>query len=128
ELVRLDADVVALQEVRSRLADDHNHPSDAATFLQRRTAYGFMAFRPYPGNAAEGLASLSEHPLRVVGAGSGTIEDCALRVTVDIDRVSQALTNVHLDWRRADPGAADRRDRQRANARLRRRPVRNPAR
>ena len=98
-LVRLDADIIALQEVRSHLADDQNHSSDAATFLQGRTAYEFMAFHPYPGEPGEGLAFLSKHPLRVAGAGSGTIDDCALRVTVDIDGVGLALTNVHLDWR-----------------------------
>ncbi len=96
ELIRLDADVVALQEVRSHLADDG--PADAASFLRERTGYGFAAFRPYPGHPEEGLAFLGKHPLHVVGTGSAAIDDCALRITVEIEGISLALTNVHLDY------------------------------
>ncbi len=96
ELIRLDADVVALQEVRSHLADGGT--ADAATFLRERTGYGFAAFRPYPGHPEEGLAFLGKHPLQVVGTGSAAIDDCALRVTVEIEGIALALTNVHLDY------------------------------
>lgn len=95
ELIRLDADIVALQEVRSHLADDRT--SDAATFLQARTGYEFVAFRPFPGNPGEGLAFLSKHPPRVTGTGSAAIDDYALRVTIDIEGTGLALANVHLD-------------------------------
>lgn len=96
ELIRLDAGIVALQEVRSHLADDQS--SDAATFLKGKAGYEFMAFRPFPGDPGEGLAFLGKHPLRVVEPGSTTIGDCALRVTLDIEGIGLALTNVHLDY------------------------------
>jgi len=95
-LTWIDADIVALQEVRRHLTGDPG--SDSATFPRARTGYAFAAFQPFPANPEEGLAFLGKHPLRVTGNGLAAIGDCALRVTVDIEGIGFALTNAHLDY------------------------------
>jgi len=94
ELARVDADVVALQEVAADV--DVGHRIDAARYIADRCGYEHVALRLYPGEPAEGLAVLGKYPLRDVEVGGRG--DCGLRVRLGLGGAEIALTNVHLDW------------------------------
>lgn len=100
ELVRLDADVVALQEVAAQVGEDDGR--DAAKYLAERCSYGYVETRFYPNDPYEGLAFLSKQPLRLIEAGWDTdlpaLANCGLRVRVSVGGTEVAITNVHLDW------------------------------
>jgi len=94
-LVRLDADVVALQEISMDLVDG----SDAALWLAARTGHAHVLVHRYVDTPGEGLAFLARTPLRPRPAPGGV--DVALRCETSIGDVALTLTNVHLDWRSA---------------------------
>ncbi len=100
ELVRLDADVVALQEVAARVEEHDGR--DAAALLAERCGYGHVVTRLYPNDPDEGVAFLSKQPLRAVEAGWDTglsaLANCGLRARVSVGGTKVVLTNVHLDW------------------------------
>ena len=87
ELARLDADVVALQEVSAVAEQDYEQ-------------YPYAVFRRYPDTEAEGLGFLSKSPLLSVEAGwevSEALRGCGLRVKTRLPNCFVAVTNVHLD-------------------------------
>lgn len=89
ELERINADIVALQEV-SEIAE------------QNYAQYPHSFFLRYPDDEDEGLGFLSKFPLLSAEAGweySGVLHDCGLRVKLQADGTNIALTNVHLDWK-----------------------------
>ncbi|MDQ3541852.1 MAG: endonuclease/exonuclease/phosphatase family protein [Chloroflexota bacterium] len=92
-LIRLDADVVALQEV----AMDFGEHADAAHWLAERTGHAHVLVHRYADEPGEGLAFLARTPLRHRPLADDI--DIALRVETTIGDVPLALTNVHLDWR-----------------------------
>jgi endonuclease/exonuclease/phosphatase family metal-dependent hydrolase len=107
ELVRLDADVVALQEAPVRASVG----LPLAAYLRERTGYPHLLYLPYPGPAdkrewPEGLAFLSKHPLTRMRAnwagGEPTENSWGARVEVRWQERRLGITNVHLDWRHAD--------------------------
>jgi len=94
ELNRVNADVVALQEV-SAIAE------------QSYTQYPHTVFRRYSEQGGEGLGNeglrfLSKFPVLSAEAGwefSAALHNCGLRVKLRINGVSVAVTNVHLDYK-----------------------------
>ncbi len=94
ELNRVDADVVALQEV-SAIAE------------QGYPQYPQTVFRRYPeegkeGLGEEGLGFLSKFPVLSAEAGwefSTALHNCGLRIKLRINESSVAVTNVHLDYK-----------------------------
>ena len=90
ELGRIDADIVALQEV-------------PAAAWEESEQYPYTVFRRYPEDEDEGLAFLSKFPLLSVEGGwetgSPALHDCGLRVKVRINNSLAAVTTVHLDYR-----------------------------
>ena len=89
ELVRVNADVVALQEV-------------SAVAEQEYAQYPYTAFVRYPDNEDEGLGFLSKVPLLSVEAGwefSSVLQGCGLRVKIALSDHQIAVTNVHLDYK-----------------------------
>lgn len=104
ELTRIDADVVALQEVPLAVGgQDASVLGNAADFIAANTPNIQTAFRQYPSDPAEGVAFVSKHPFITVEAGwetaSAELGDCGLRVTLEIEGVKVAVTNIHLDYR-----------------------------
>jgi len=101
ELERIDADVVALQEVPAMAWEGSRQ--DAAHFVSERGQYPHVAFHRYPGDEEEGLAFLSKLPFLSVEAGweasPTALRDCGLRVRVDLEGAAVAITNVHLDYK-----------------------------
>lgn len=99
ELTRIDADLVALQEVPLRADDDDLR--DMAQFVSEQTVYPYAAFRKYPCDD-EGLAFLSKSPFLSVEAGWETsieaLRECGLRVEINLSGMDIAFTNVHLDY------------------------------
>jgi endonuclease/exonuclease/phosphatase family metal-dependent hydrolase len=107
ELVRLDADIVALQEAPVRASVG----LPLAAYLRERTGYPHLLYLPYPGPAdkrewPEGLAFLSKLPLTRMRAnwagGEPTENSWAARVEVRWQARRLGITNVHLDWRHAE--------------------------
>ncbi|WP_214696879.1 MULTISPECIES: endonuclease/exonuclease/phosphatase family protein [unclassified Exiguobacterium] len=97
EVKRIDADLVALQEVRSY------EQGSVAHDIAEATGYPFCVFHPYPDSPDEGLAFLSKVPLGSVEAiWESDVEEsnfCATRVTLTFGGQEWGLTNVHLNWR-----------------------------
>lgn len=97
EVKRVDADVVALQEVRSY------EEGSVAHDIAEATGYPFCVFHPYPDSPDEGLAFLSKVPLSSVEAiWEEDVEEsnfCATRVTLAFGGQEWGITNVHLNWR-----------------------------
>ncbi|WP_214780029.1 endonuclease/exonuclease/phosphatase family protein [Exiguobacterium sp. s22] len=97
EVKRIDADVIALQEVRSY------EEGSVAHDISETTGYPFCVFHPYPDSPDEGLAFLSKFPLSSVEAiWEEDVEEsnfCATRVTFTLGGQEWGLTNVHLNWR-----------------------------
>lgn len=79
ELTRLDADVVALQEVRSRVTANSDSSTDAATHLSGLSGHKHVAFQAYRENPGEGLAFPSKHPVGVAELESEGLDSFALR-------------------------------------------------
>jgi maltose 6'-phosphate phosphatase len=90
EIVRIDPDVMALQEVPNldelqSIADEVNLP--------------YYTFMKYP-DEEEGLAIISKAPLEIENnSNNEIINQCAQRVTVSIKGLTLGLANVHLDWK-----------------------------
>ncbi|WP_214822390.1 MULTISPECIES: endonuclease/exonuclease/phosphatase family protein [unclassified Exiguobacterium] len=97
EVKRIDADVIALQEVRS------DEQGSVAHDIAEQTGYPFCVFHPYPDSPDEGLAFLSKVPLSSVEAiwekGVEECHFCATRVTLERGSQEWGITNVHLNWR-----------------------------
>ena len=103
EICRIDADVVALQEVPLAVGRQNaNSFGNAADFIAENTPNVYRAFRQYPADPAEGIAFVSKHAFISVEAGWETafadLSDCGLRVILEIEGVQVAVTNVHLDY------------------------------
>lgn len=96
----LDADIVALQEVASRVSEHDDR--DAARYLADQCGYGHVEFRVYPDDPREGLAFISKTPFQAGEAGWETglqsLGNCGLRMTARIGLTTLALTNLHLDY------------------------------
>jgi endonuclease/exonuclease/phosphatase family metal-dependent hydrolase len=110
EVARLDADIVALQEVPVEAEPGLPIPD----YLRAHTPYPRVLHLPYPGPAdkrewPEGLAFLSQHPLTDVRAnwqgGRPTENSWAARTVIQWQGRSLGVTNVHLDWRHAESRA-----------------------
>lgn len=89
ELDRVNADVIALQEVSAIV--EQNYPQ-----------YPYTVFRRYPNDEFEGLGFLSKSPLLNVEAGwevSEALRGCGLRVKISLADHQVAITNVHLDYK-----------------------------
>jgi len=104
ELTRIDADVVALQEVPFAVGErDASYLGNVADFISENTRNAYCVFRQYPDDTTEGVAFISKHPFSTVEAGWETsftdLGDCGLRVTIDIKGLMVGITNVHLDYR-----------------------------
>ena len=101
ELGRINADVVALQEVPSRVSVTDSR--DTATYLAERLSYPHFAFRAYPDDPEEGLAFLSKFPLAFIECGWETditaLHDCGMRTRVNAIGTPIAVTNLHLNWK-----------------------------
>ena len=101
ELERIDADVVALQEVPAMAWEGSRQ--DVAHLVSERIQYHFVVFHRYPGDGEEGLAFLSKLLFRSVEAGweasPTALRDCGLRVEVEGEGAAVAITNVHLDYK-----------------------------
>ena len=97
EVNRINADVIALQEVHSYEEDSVAHD------IAEATGYPFCVFHAYPDSPNEGLAFLSKIPLSSVEAiWEEDVEEsnfCATRVTFTLGGQEWRLTNVHLNWR-----------------------------
>jgi len=106
EVARLDADVVALQEV----------PVEAGPalpimeYLRAHTSYPHVLHLAYPGPAdkrewPEGLALLGKHPLTDVRVnwedGRPTDNSWAARAVISWQSRTVGIANLHLDWRHA---------------------------
>ncbi|MET2871777.1 MULTISPECIES: endonuclease/exonuclease/phosphatase family protein [Exiguobacterium] len=96
EVKRIDADLIALQEVRSY------EKGSVAHDIAEATGYPFCVFHPYPDSPDEGLAFLSNIPLSSVEAiWAEDVEEsnyCATRVTLTFGGQEWGITNVHLNW------------------------------
>ncbi len=88
EIINLDADIIALQEV-----PDHR---ELVSILKeaRITNYSFIEYL----DDTEGLAIISKYPLESVRVENELFNQCAMRVTVTIDGLILGITNVHLTW------------------------------
>lgn len=97
EVNRINADVIALQEVRSYEEDSVAHD------ISEATGYPFCVFHPYSDSLDEGLAFLSKFPLSSIEAiWEEDVEEsnfCATRVTFTLGGQEWGITNVHLNWR-----------------------------
>lgn len=97
EVKRVDADVVALQEVRSY------EKGNVAYDIAEQTDYPFCVFHPYSDSLDEGLAFLSKFPLSSNEAiWEEDVEEsnfCVIRVTFTLGGQEWGITNVHLNWR-----------------------------
>ncbi len=100
ELSRVDADIVALQEVSAcvEAADGRN----TARYIGDRCGYEHIVMRLYPDDPDEGLCILSKRPFSAIEAGwdtsFGALRNCGLRVCLTTDQTNVAITNVHLDF------------------------------
>lgn len=97
EVKRIDADLIALQEVRSY------EQGSVAHDISEATGYPFCVFHAYPDSPDEGLAFLSKIPLSSVETiWEEDVEEsnfCATRVTLAFGGQEWGITNVHLNWR-----------------------------
>lgn len=107
ELVRLDADIVMMQEAPTQAADEQS----LIDFFLARTSYSYALHYQYPEEATEderpeGLALLSKLPFELVSINwanaADTSNNWALKVAVEWSRTSLGITNVHLDWQNPD--------------------------
>jgi len=100
ELTRIDADIVALQEVPLDEMKS-GEVANVARIIGDYTPYAHTVFRKYPDDI-ERLGFVSKHPFTSVEAGWDTqwdaLCDCGLRVKVNVGGVEIAVTNVHLIW------------------------------
>ena len=103
----MEFDLVALQEVP---VDDEWGPG-VAQRIAEQAGYPYAEFRPYAPGEKDGLAVLSRTRLDGVKSGRDSgregLEECALRVTTQIQGQELVLTNVHLD-----AGGIDRREQE----------------
>ena len=103
----MEFDLVALQEVP---VDDEGGPG-VAQRIAEQAGYPYAEFRPYAPGEKDGLAVLSRTRLDDVKSGRDSgregLEECALRVTTQIQGQALVLTNVHLD-----AGGIDRREQE----------------
>ncbi|MGE6492768.1 endonuclease/exonuclease/phosphatase family protein [Exiguobacterium sp. NPDC077395] len=97
EVKRIDADVIALQEVRSY------EEGSVAHDIAEATGYPYCVFHAYPDSPDEGLAFLSKVPFSSVEAiWEEDVEEsnfCATRVTLTFGGQEWGITSVHLNWR-----------------------------
>src|SRR5690625_429026 len=103
ELIRVNADLVVLQEVPIMISEPKGQDQLFVEHLARRTGYEHYHFNPYPGNN-EGLAILSRVTLEeaeYTGSRKDMISNCAMRVTTNMNGVKIGVTNVHLNWKSA---------------------------
>lgn len=110
ELRRLKADLLALQEVRAEVSA--TNPYDVASAIVAELGYPYMVFLPYPHDAEEGLALLSQHPIVATSLGppaDAELLPIGLRAVVDIGPTRLTLTNVHLT---SSPQTIRRRERE----------------
>ncbi len=100
ELARVDADLLALQEVR---LDTHDHDAtDVASHICDRLGYAHALACPYASGDSEGLALLSKHAFsRIDGPTEDrgqSFDGGGLRACFTIGTTKLSLTNVHLDY------------------------------
>ena len=107
ELIELDADIVALQEVPLETHDKQPF----VDFLQQQTGFPYCIRLEYPippeaDEMPEGLAFLSRFEptnLKTNWQINRDIENCwAAKITVERQGWSLGITNVHLDWKCAE--------------------------
>lgn len=98
---RIDADVLALQEVKTYVEGEQG--ISVAEQIANEAGYPFCVFLAYPDSPDEGLAILSNIPLDTNDAiWHHEVEEanyCAIRVTFQAGGHAFGLTNVHLNWR-----------------------------
>lgn len=98
ELESLNADIIALQEVPTKMPLSKK---PTFNYIADNIGFSYEVFLSYPSGADEGLAFLSKHPIESVDSSWEAIQDIeanqfALRVRVQIENMMLALTNVHL--------------------------------
>ncbi|PGZ15467.1 endonuclease/exonuclease/phosphatase family protein [Bacillus cereus] len=101
EVRTINADILALQEVRTQIDAEKN--INLAQFIANQTNYPYCIFENYPDSPDEGLAFLSKIPISKKSViWDANIEEtnyCAIRITFQYKRFEFGVTNVHLNWR-----------------------------
>ncbi|WP_416144576.1 endonuclease/exonuclease/phosphatase family protein [Planococcus koreensis] len=104
EVKKVNADIIALQEVRTFSGEDGN--INVAQYIANNTDYPLCIFKEYPDSPDEGLAFLSKIPIADIDAiwHTNTKESnyCAIRLVFNYDNFEYGITNVHLNWRTAE--------------------------
>jgi maltose 6'-phosphate phosphatase len=91
EIRRIDADIMALQEVP-------NH--EELESILNQSGIEHYSFKRYPGDE-EGLAVLSKYPIEEVKSENDVLNNCSMRILLEIYGSTIGLTNVHLNWKSA---------------------------
>ncbi|MBS4203437.1 endonuclease/exonuclease/phosphatase family protein [Lederbergia citrea] len=89
EIIRINADVIALQEVPCL---------QEIKFISKQVGINHYHFMQYQGEE-EGLAILSKYPLEKISITNDVLNQCAQRVIVDLAGLNIGITNVHLNWK-----------------------------
>lgn len=91
EILRVDADFIALQEITPRLYQE---------FLAKLSQYPYSEYGKYT-NEEEGLAVLSKYPITgrtFLHTEEGYGGSCGLNVLLRVDGIRLSVTDVHLPW------------------------------
>jgi endonuclease/exonuclease/phosphatase family metal-dependent hydrolase len=91
EIIRINADIIALQEVPNLLE---------LKLILKEVGINHYSFMQY-SDEVEGLAILSKFLLETVRKSNDVLNQCAQRVTVNIKGLTLGFTNVHLTWKSA---------------------------
>ncbi|WP_286166414.1 endonuclease/exonuclease/phosphatase family protein [Bacillus sp. E(2018)] len=91
EIMRIDADIIALQEVPNL---------EELESILNQSGIEHYSFKRYPGDE-EGLAVLSKYPIEEVMSENDVLSNCSMRVIVRTNGFTMGLTNVHLYWKSA---------------------------
>jgi maltose 6'-phosphate phosphatase len=90
EILSLNADIIAFQEVPCLQEIDFISES-----VGKYDDYNFMKYQ----DEDEGLAIFSKYPITQISKSNDILNQCAQRITVEIDGLNVGITNVHLTWK-----------------------------
>ncbi|WP_171005645.1 endonuclease/exonuclease/phosphatase family protein, partial [Bacillus sp. E(2018)] len=91
EIMRIDADIIALQELPNL---------EELEYILKQVGIDQYSFKSYPGDK-EGLVVLSKYPIEGVMSENDVLNNCSMRVIVRTNGFTIGLTNVHLYWKSA---------------------------
>jgi maltose 6'-phosphate phosphatase len=89
EVLSLNPDIIAFQEAPCVQEID---------FISKKVGNHHYSFMKYK-DEDEGLAVLSKYPINQISKSNDILNQCAQRVTVEIDGLNIGITNVHLSWK-----------------------------